>query len=477
MVRTRQFEDLVSSVSIEIESGIDRAELVRACQQGRYDDRLFFYEDICRRAYSHAFRVHDGSLYWFSGYVWELLNDVLLYNGFRSALVRVASEFYPSIRSDIRGLGKILGRLSPVCCADLGLSNGIVGFRNCVVDFGDVYHPVVHSFSDRMPVLGLLDYDYDESAVCPVWCSFLEQMLSRSQRILLQKFLGMGCVDRSRIGIEKALWLIGSGANGKSTIQGVVMGVFGADRVSQITLSDLLNRRDPDVRMRSMMMLSGKVFNYANEVSEADIMRSADTFKALCSGDKQPVRSLKRNIVMSSMMPYMICNMNKRPEMRNLDKAIVRRLLQIRFRASVSEDDMDLDLSEKLRREYPGIRNWMLEGYKMLARDGFMFGDEDTEGENISVMVENGRTVDAYLYTMGIRDWVHNGQLDEKPKWVKSLLLYDQYKIWCRGHDYEVESVTAFGKLMHSRFVSRRVGSGTAYAVYSDNDLPSVLLV
>ena len=478
MVRTCNFDDLVCRVSGELRSVMDRDELVHACQQGRYDDRLFMYEDICRRVYSSVFRVYDGSLYWFSGIVWELLSDVLLYNGFRDALVGIASEFFPSIRSDVmRGLGRILGKLSPSCCVELGLSNSIVGFRNCVVDFSDVWNPVVHKFSDRMPILGLLDYDYDVSAVCPVWCSFLSQMLTSSQRILLQKFLGMGCVDRSSIGVEKALWLIGSGANGKSTIQDVVIGVFGADRVSQINLVDLLNRRDPDGRMRSMMMLSGKVFNYANEVSEAEIMRSADTFKALCSGDRQPVRSLKRNIVMSGPMPYMICNMNKRPEMRNMDRAIVRRLLQINFRAAVSEDDMDLSLGERLRKEYPGIRNWMLEGYKMLARDNFKFGDEDTEGENIAVMVENGRTLDAYLYSMGIRDWVHNGRLDESPKWVRSLSLYSQYKAWCSGRNYEMESVTSFGKQMHGRFKSRRISGGTAYAVYSDNDLPSELLV
>lgn len=478
MLEVNNYEDLVSRVSAELRSGIERDELVHACQQGRYDDRVFYYEDIVRKAYGRVFRCHDGQLYWFSGRFWELLSDVLLYNGFRDVLVGIASEFYPSIRSDVmKGLGRILGKLSPSCCPELGVSNGIVGFRNCVVDFGNVSEPVVHGFGDRMPVLSLLDYDYDVNALCPVWCSFLEQMLSRSQRILLQKFLGMGCVDRGRIKVEKTLWLIGSGANGKSTIQDVVIGVFGSSRVSQITLSDLLNRRDPDVRMRSMMMLSGKVFNYANEVSEAEIMRSSDTFKALCSGDRQPVRALKKDIVMSSYMPFMICNMNRRPEMRDMDKAVVRRLLQIHFRASVSEDDMDLSLGAKLRAEYPGIRNWMLEGYKMLERDGFLFGDEDSEGENIAAMMENNQTLDAYLRVVGIREWVHNGKLDEEPKWVGSLALYTQYKAFCAARGRVPDSPTLFGRKMHSKFASRRAGAGIMYAVYVDGELPKELCV
>ena len=471
----KDFEKLIGAVSVTLRSVLVRDELVHACQQGRYDDRVFYYEDIVRRAYASCFRVYDGCLYWFSGRIWEELSDVLLYNGMRDAIVGIASEFYPSIRSDIgRCLGRILSKLSPSCCVVLDVRNSVVGFRNCVVDFTDVYSPVVHDFCDRLPVLWLLDYDYDVDAVCPVWESFLSQMLSRSQRLLLHKFLGLGVVDRRGLGIEKTLWLIGTGANGKSTIQGVVQGVFGSERVSCIRLDDLLNRR-PDERMRSTKMIMGKVFNYSNEVHEADINRSTDTFKALVSGDKQAVRQLGRDIVMSDRVPYLICNMNKRPEMKNMDKAIVRRLLQINFRAAVSEDDMDLDLGEKLRSEYSGIFNWMVEGYKMLVADGYRFSDEDTEGENQAALLENGRTLDAYLNAMGIRDWVRKGRLDEEPRWVLSTHLYLQYKLWCLGHDLEPETVASFGRQMHSRFKFTKRNVGVVYAVYCDGDLPKEL--
>ena len=467
------FEELIGKLSLELQSGIDRGELVHACQQGRVDDRVFCYEDIVRKCYIRVFRSYGGELYWFTGRVWEKLSGVLLYNGFRDALVVCAHDFFPSIRSDInKCLGRILGKVSSACCSVLGLSPSIVGFRNCVVDFGDISSPVVHKFADRMPVVSLLGYDYDPDAVCPVWDSFLGQMLGRSQRVLLQKFLGLGCVDRRKMpqAIEKTLWLVGSGANGKSTIQEVVAGVFGRDKVGNIRLDDLLNRR-PDERMRSMMMIMGKVFNYSDEVHEADISRNTDTFKALCSGDVQAVRSLGKDIVMSDAVPFLICNMNKRPDMRNIDKAIVRRLLQIKFRASVSEDDMDLELGEKLRKEYSGIRNWMVEGYKLLASDGFKFGDELTEGSDMSLYLENGKTVDAYLMAMGMRWWVYNGHLDEKPQWVLSSLLYSQYVRWCVGHGHEADSMSAFGRQMKEKFEYKKASAGVCYAIYADGDI------
>lgn len=470
------YELMVGSLSSQLRDCISRDALVAACRHGRYDDREYFYEDVIRQAYIRAFRVYIGQLYWFTGTVWELLPDTLLYNGFRSALVDIAYDFFPTIRSEVsKCLRRILPKIKSSCCEPLGVSNSIVGFRNCVVDFGDVHNPVVHSLAEGMPVLDLLDYDYDPDAVCPVWCSFLEQMLTRSQRVLLQKFLGLGCVDRRKVGIEKTLWLIGSGANGKSTVEGVVCGVFGRSRVSTIRLDDLLNRR-PDERMRSMYMIAGKVFNYSNEVHESDIMHSADTFKALCSGDKQAVRSLGRDITETAEIPYLICNMNRPPEMRNLDKAIIRRLLQIRFRASVSDEEMDLSLGERLRGEYSGIRNWMLQGYMMLERDGFIFSDEDKEGNDIAVMVENGRTLDAFLTTIGVRDWVRRGQLDEKPQWVKASSLFLQYEAWCNGHNYPSDTMTAFGRHMRERFRSAKRAGNVFYALYADGQLPPALL-
>ena len=437
----KNFEDLIVRVSDLLRAVIVREDLVLACQQGRYDDRVFYYEDVVRRAYSLCFRRYDGYLMWFSGKVWEECSDVLLYNGMRDALVGIGKEFYPSIRSDVgKCLSRILYKLNPGCCEELRVSNAVVGFRNCVVDFSDVFHPVVHDFSDKLPVLYLLPYDYDVSAVCPVWESFLRQMLSRSQRLLLHKFLGLGVADRRGLGIE----------------------------------NDLLNRR-PDERMRSTKMIMGKVFNYSNEVHEADIMRSMDTFKALVSGDKQAVRQLGRDIVMSDRVPYLICNMNKRPEMKNMDKAVVRRLLQINFRAAVSVDDMDLSLGEKLRSEYSGIFNWMVEGYKMLVSDGYVFDDEDTEGENQAALMENGQTLDAYLNAMGIRDWVRRGCLDEQERWVLSNKLYWQYRLWCEGHDLPYDTMRSFGRQMHSRFKFTKRAAGMFYAVYCDGDLPKEL--
>ena len=469
------YELLVHRVSSQLRDALDVDALVHACQQGRYDDREFYYEDIIRGVMGRVFKQCGGRLYWFSGSVWEYLPDVLLYNGFRDALVGVGEGFFSSIRSDVRrGLRGILGRMDYRCCGELGIRKDLVGFRNCVVDFADVEHPVVYGFDARMPVLSLLGYDWEPGASCPVWESFLRQVLRPSQVVLLQKFLGLGCVPRSKgCRVEKMLWLIGDGANGKSTIQGVVEGVYGRDMVATSKLDHLLCR-NPEDQLRQMATIVGRAFNYCDEVSEVNISSNLDAFKALCSGDEQSYRLLKNDIRKSSEIPYMICNMNHRPDIRKLDKAVVRRLLQINFEASVAEEDMDLELGAKLRKEYSGIRNWMLEGWKMLVRDNFRFGNEDSEKENDDTRFENGCSADVFLESFGVRTRKRVGNLAEQPRWLLSRRLYKQYARWMVGLGRVADSDQAFGRRMSVLVRSRHGALGTYYALYCDDDVYAV---
>lgn len=470
------YEVLVRLVSDEVRRGISEVELLDACRHGRYEDRRFLYEDITRKACCYSFRRYGGLLYWFTGEYWRVLSLDLLGDGLRLAFLDICGDYFGGIRGDI---SKCLSRLVSVWtrCPELGVSKSIVGFRNGVWEFCPDGSVVYHSFEERMPILGILPYDYDPDAVCPVWDSFLEQVLYPGQRVMLQKYLGLGCVDRRDMPhkVESTLWLIGSGANGKSTIQDVVTGVYGRDMVSCIRLDDLLNR-DTDARMRSTAMILGKAFNYSDEVHESDISHSADTFKSLCSGDAQAARRLGHDIWVSDDVPFLICNMNERPQMKNLDKAIVRRLLQIRFPASVSEEDMDLELGSKLRSEYSGIRNWMLEGYRMLVRDDFSFVREKDAGDTMDVMLENGRTVDAFLLAHGLRHERRAGRLDEQCVWLLGRLLYEQYVRWCGGCGYvDIETERMFNKRMHKLCDFQKARAGICYALFCDGDVPDVL--
>ena len=351
----------------------------------------------------------------------------------------------------------------------LELSADIVGFRNGVWDFSDIDNPVYHPFADRMPVVDLLPYDYDPSAGCPLWRSFLGMMLSPVEALKLQKYLGLGVVRRRGMShrVEDTLWLVGSGANGKTTIEEVIRAVLGGDRVGNATMSQLLDRQ-PDGRMRALLSVEGKVFNLCDEVDLSDMTKMSDAFKKLCSGEPQNVRSIGGNIRVAYDIPFLIFSMNQRPLNRRMDDAFRRRIVEVDFRSVVREEDMDPGLLEKLMGELSGIRNWMVEGYMRLRADGFRFRHTVDEG----YMEQNEQYFDIFARKEGIRASAWAGR-DESPVYVRSSALYDEFASFCARHLYEAPTHRGMVQDMKRLgFRSVRKASGVYYEIYADRELP-----
>lgn len=460
-----------------LRDSLDKRDLMNAFKCIRRSDRLFAYGSLLQDACCSCFRIgsmqNDGKkpvVYGFDGRVWVPLLPMVFENAVRDALVSCAGEVDFVVKSDwVDKQGKIMQyAYDGVSASPLGVNPSVVGFQNGVWDFSDVDHPVCHSFGDRLAVTDLLPYDYDPSATCPMWCSFLKMMLSASEVLKLQKYLGLGVVNRRLMShkIEDTLWLVGGGANGKSTILRVVRAVYGYDNISEASLSQLLDR-NPDARMRAILNIEGRFFNLCDEVDVSDITRGSDSFKKLCSGEPQNVRGIGRDIRVARDIPFLIFSMNQTPTNRRMDAAFRRRLVQIDFRCSVREDDMDPELHSKLLGELSGIRNWMIEGYKMLRRDNFLFTHT-----NDDVMSEaNEQYFDIFARHEGLRASAWAGH-DEKPQLVQSQMLYDRYCDFCLRNKYTPTSNRGMAQDMKRlRFESVRKAAGVFYLVYSDNDL------
>ena len=205
-------------------------------------------------------------MYYFSGKYWSELSGELLELSLNDALLRFRPQKSDLVKARANILraakqGASLSRLRP--------SRSVVGFSNGVYDFTDVDNTVYHPFSDRMDVLSILPYAYDETATCPKWLSFMRSVLTPVQVSLLQKYLSLGIAprDASSRKIEETLWLVGNGANGKSVIFEVVSAVFGIDSISSVSLHNLI--RGGDERARFMAAIVGKIFNYCTEVDSS----------------------------------------------------------------------------------------------------------------------------------------------------------------------------------------------------------------
>jgi len=472
--RVSRMRERIGTYSAMLSGYIDRKTLQKAYQLPRRSDRLYSYGSIIQDACCACFRggLNEGGksvVYGFGGRYWEEILPMVFENAVKESLVGCAGAGDFVVKGDwVDKQGKIMQyAYDGVSASPLEVSPSVVGFSNGVWDFADVDSPVYHSFSECMPILGCLDYDYDPSAGCPLWLGFLSQMLTPLDILKLQKYLGLGVVGRRLLGsrVEDTLWLVGSGANGKSTILNVIRAVFGSGNISECSLSQLLDR-SPDARMRALYSIEGKVFNLCDEVDMRDITHGSDAFKKLSSGEPQNVRGIGKDIRVAYDIPFLIFSMNQVPSNRNMDTAFRRRIVRIDFRSTVREEDMDTGLTAKLMSELSGIRNWVIEGYRLLRRDGFQFSHVSDD----SLMEDNEQYFDLFAKKEGWRSTASAGHSDE-PQLVQYAVLYERYEYFCVKNLYPAQKAV-YSDLRRLGYRSRRKKQGIYYEVYSDRVLP-----
>lgn len=467
----KQRLSLIEDLCKELQDALPQKELVSAYQQANFGDRVYGYQECVLGACASVFRSRMGDVYYFDGRVWKPLTDIILETALSKALVcrGVPKHDVVNCRGKLLHSARGGALLSP-----LERRPTVVAFDNGVWDFSDIDNPVHHPFADRMPVTAVLPYCYDPEAACPKWDAFLRSILPKVEIVKLQKYLGLGCADRMTLShkVEETLWLVGGGANGKSTVFDVVRAVYGADNISYLGLDSLLSGSS-EVRARFIGSIAGKLFNYCSEVQADDISRYSDTFKSLCSGEPQTIRRLGHNPETAYDIPFLVFNMNRRPANRNMDRAVVRRLLFVPFRTTVSAEDMNRELVNELLGELPGIRNWMMQGYRLLVRDGFRFSDTSVVDEDMEeYMLENGQSVQVFLARRGYSCNRRTGHWDDRPQWVSASSLYGDYASFCQRMLVDAVPQQAFGREMarlgwnEAGQNRRRTSQGHVYGVF-----------
>ena len=477
------FKRDLSHFTDELSSCIDKVQLRRCYTLRTRNERLRVYHVLLRDACCRCFRGTSISVdgrkcvvWGFDGKVWVVIPPGMFRDIVGDALIGSVKESDYFVTNDWMGSRSVImeSAYSGVCASPLSEMGSIVGFSNGVWDFSDIFNPVYHGFSDRLPVTSLLPYAYDSSATCPIWLSFLDMMLKPRDILKLQKFLGLGVVSRRLLPcvVESTLWLIGNGANGKTTIENVVRGVYGYDKVSEASMSALLDRNQIS-HLLSMSTIEGRLFNICSELDMSDITRGSDAFKKLCSGEPQNARGIGENIHLAYDIPFLIFSMNQRPSNKRMDSAFRRRIVEIEFNVTVRPDDMDAGLGKKLEGELSGIRNWMIEGYKLLLQDDFKFDMTSNE----EYMEANEQYFDLFIGSVGLRSSAWAGHR-ERVCLVKASVLHERYCDYCARNLFgsSAPTVRSMGNdLKRLGFRSVRRSSGKFYEVYCDKDLDWVI--
>jgi putative DNA primase/helicase len=207
----------------------------------------------------------------------------------------------------------------------------------------------------------------DASCPIPNWTGFLDRITGGDAELVafLHRVVGYALTGMTR---EHALFfLYGTGANGKTTFLNAVTGAIGDYcRIAPIeTFTASQNERHPT----DLASLRGARLVTAVETEEG--RRWAESkIKALTGGDKIAARFMRQDFFEFTPQFKLLIAGNHKPGLRSVDEAIRRRFYLIPFTVTIPVEERDPDLPEKLKAEWPGILNWMVQGCQQWQQHG-----------------------------------------------------------------------------------------------------------
>jgi putative DNA primase/helicase len=223
----------------------------------------------------------------------------------------------------------------------------------------DLRTGVLREHRSKDLITKLAPVTYDAKATCPRWESFLDKIMAGDHDRIryVQKARGYALTGDTR---EQCFFILhGTGANGKSTLTGVVAKVAGG--YSQHTPTDTLLVKRSDTIPNDVARLHGARLVTAAE-AECNRVLAEALVKQLTGGDKIAVRFLHGEFFEFNPSFKLFLAVNHKPVIKGTDNAIWRRVRLIPFDVTIPQDEQDRTLPEKLEAERTGILRWLVEG-------------------------------------------------------------------------------------------------------------------
>lgn len=288
---------------------------------------------------------------------------------------------------------------------------------------------------------------------CPLWLAFLNRITAQDidLQAYLQRVAGYALTG---VTTEHALFfLYGTGSNGKSVFINTIAGVMGT--YAMTAPIEMFMASSVDRHPTELAMLRGARLVTAIE-TESGRHWSEARLKALTGGDPVTARFMRQDFFEFKPQFKLMIAGNHKPALRSVDEAIRRRLHMIPFTVTIPPEDRDRDLEEKLKAEWPGILQWMIEGCL----------DWQEQGLAPPVAV-----LDATAEYLGDEDsfatWLEESCERQSQAHELSKDLYASWKRWADAAGEIAGTAKAFSQAMKTRgFEAKRQG-GTGKAGFS----------
>lgn len=443
------------------------AKLDEALEGRRPADRIGMFQDLLIEAIKKStLCCFNGRPYYFGGRIYEQLGREG-WDAFYSLVKAVADKcnMQPGDKTKLESVCKVCRR--EVSLKILEPDNHIIVLRNGVLD---VESNTFHKFSKKFRQVTQMDFDYDPDEYPFLWVdTFLSRVLpDEGMQRVLQEFMGAIFIDRDKAKIEKMLILKGAGSNGKSVVFETLKGLLGEDNIKTIPLSELIGGSE---RKQNIASINGKRLNYCSEIQTQEFGKNVDALKALISGEPFEVRLVYINNFTARNIPLLMANANRMPYIKDWSHGLSRRIIILPFDVVLEEREQNKQLSRELRKEYPGILNWILAGRQRLIANNYQFSVSQALADTVAEYQAESSSVLAF---MKAKDYKRSLlEIEREPRWLEAQKLWYAYVKWCAENSIAPESQKKFSMVLNEAgFGKRRTPEGVSYAVYVVHERP-----
>lgn len=293
--------------------------------------------------------------------------------------------------------------------------------------------------------------EYSDNVDAPLWDKFLNQIFNNDEELIhyVQKAIGYsftGSVD------EQCLFILnGRGRNGKSVFSNVISDVAG-NYAKQMNVQTIVAKKNQSGSANSdIARLEGARIVTSSELNEGDRFDES-LVKQLTGGDKILARFLYGSEFEYKPKFKIWMATNHLPIIRGTDDGIWRRIKIIPFNIQIPKEKVDKKLEYKLKAEYTGILNWIVQGAIMWQQEGL----EDPEA--VRQVIETYRAemdpLDAFL-----EECCTTGQNYS----IKARDMYNAYHEWAKESEEYKMSLNKFGREMSKKLLRVKKRDGWHY--------------
>lgn len=300
----------------------------------------------------------------------------------------------------------------------------------------------------------IIPIEYDENAQCPLWESFLNQILGSNKELIesVQRAIGYSLTGETS---EQCIFVLyGTGANGKTTFIKSIMAMLSDYAVSTPT-ETLMRKLDRGIsndiaRLDGPRMVAGVETEEGSRFAEVLI-------KQITGGDTLTARFLHQEFFDFTPKFKLWVATNHKPLIRGTDHAIWRRIHLIPFAVIIPKEKQDRNLADRLIAELPGILRWSVEGCLYWKQIGLKMPNE------VYQATAN------YRKEMDVLGAFISECCIESPGFsAQATSLYQAYTAWAQRSGERTITQTEFGRSLSERsFKKEKESKGKRLTYYA----------